>query len=286
MARGRRPLIRHRRDSSLTARFPRSVTAVRADKEVIDFLTNCGNKNLQYLLVPSRLEAALAQLDSDRDGEIDCNEWEDAIETALRELVPQRRLDRVFPLVAIHLAVAKEIAQFTSEFLNAARQCFIMSARGVRHSTSNLRASRRRRGSYAVDASRRPPPAPAQDRQGQLRDARKAGDRPSREGGQKSHRLPQKLRRRELAIPAAPAAPRQSSRCPGYRQVRGARHRRVYCPVSFCVSEIRSFDRLSATQGKPPSTAASRSAWSSWPTSASAASAPRRGPTPNSPSNF
>jgi len=75
MARGRRPLIRHRRDSSLTARFPRSVTAVRADKEVIDFLTNCGNKNLQYLLVPSRLEAALAQLDSDRDGEIDCNEW-------------------------------------------------------------------------------------------------------------------------------------------------------------------------------------------------------------------
>ena len=71
----RRPLIRHRRDSSLTARFPRSVTAVRADKEVIDFLTNCGNKNLQYLLVPSRLEAALAQLDSDRDGEIDCNEW-------------------------------------------------------------------------------------------------------------------------------------------------------------------------------------------------------------------
>ena len=75
MARGRRPLIRHRRDALLTARFPRSVTAVRADKEVIDFLTNCGNKNLQYLLVPSRLEAALAQLDSDRDGEIDCNEW-------------------------------------------------------------------------------------------------------------------------------------------------------------------------------------------------------------------
>ena len=101
-----------------------------------------------------------------------------------------------------------------------------------------------------------------------------------------SHRLPQKLRRRELAIPAAPAAPRQSSRCPGYRQVRGARHRRVYCPASFCVREIRSFDRAPTTQGKPPSTAASRSAWSSWPTSASAASAPRSGPTPNSRSNF
>ena len=115
MARGRRPLIRHRRDSSLTARFPRSVTAVRADKEVIDFLTNCGNKNLQYLLVPSRLEAALAQLDSDRDGEIDCNEWEDAIETALRNKLAQRAKARE----AQAKAAAKEIAKFTSEFLNA-----------------------------------------------------------------------------------------------------------------------------------------------------------------------
>ena len=162
-----------------------------------------------------------------------------------------------------------------------------MSARGARHSTSNLRARRgdgaARTPSTRLVAHR---PAPAQDRQGQLGHARKAGDRPSREGGQKSHRLPQKLRRRKLAIPAAPAAPRQSSRCPGYRQVRGARHRRVYCPASFCVREIRSFDRAPTTQGKPPSTAASRSAWSSWPTSASAASAPRSGPTPNSRSNF
>ena len=267
MARGRRPLIRHRRDSSLTARFPRSVTAVRADKEVIDFLTNCGNKNLQYLLVPSRLEAALAQLDSDRDGEIDCNEWEDAIETALRNKLAQRAKARE----AQAKAAAKEIAKFTSEFLNARLPASEAFAR--------------------VDASPTAPRAgrPAMlyyDRQGQLGHARKAGDRPSREGGQKSHRLPQKLRRRELAIPAAPAAPRQSSRCPGYRQVRGARHRRVYCPASFCVREIRSFDRAPTTQGKPPSTAASRSAWSSWPTSASAASAPRSGPTPNSRSNF
>ena len=38
------------------------MTQVRADKEVIDFLNNCGNQNLQYLLVPSRLEAALLVL--------------------------------------------------------------------------------------------------------------------------------------------------------------------------------------------------------------------------------
>ena len=55
-------------------------------------------------------------------------------------------------------AAAAADEEFSAEFLNAAREVFIMSARGVRHSTSNLRASRRRRGSYAVDASRRPPP--------------------------------------------------------------------------------------------------------------------------------
>ena len=66
------------------------MTAVQSNQKVIKFLINCGNKNLQYLLVPSRLEAALAQLDSDRDGEIDCNEWEEAIETALRNKLAQR----------------------------------------------------------------------------------------------------------------------------------------------------------------------------------------------------
>ena len=44
-------------------------------QEVIDFLNNCGNQNLQYLLVPSRLEAALLVLDTDRDGHIDEEEW-------------------------------------------------------------------------------------------------------------------------------------------------------------------------------------------------------------------
>ena len=49
--------------------------AVRADKEVINFLINCGNPNLQYLLVPSRLDAALNAMDTDRDGHIDADEW-------------------------------------------------------------------------------------------------------------------------------------------------------------------------------------------------------------------
>ena len=51
------------------------VIAVKSNQKVIKFLVNCGEPNLQNLLVPSRLEATLAVLDTDRDGHIDAVEW-------------------------------------------------------------------------------------------------------------------------------------------------------------------------------------------------------------------
>ena len=48
---------------------------MKNNQKVIKFLVNCGNKNLQYLLIPARLESALATLDTDRDGHIDMVEW-------------------------------------------------------------------------------------------------------------------------------------------------------------------------------------------------------------------
>ena len=42
---------------------------------VVLFLINCGNENLQYLLVPARLDAAMAAIDTDSDGEITAPEW-------------------------------------------------------------------------------------------------------------------------------------------------------------------------------------------------------------------
>ena len=51
------------------------MTAVKSNQKVIKFLINCGNKNLQYLLVPARLEAALAAMDTDNDGHVDIDEW-------------------------------------------------------------------------------------------------------------------------------------------------------------------------------------------------------------------
>ena len=93
---------------------------MRADQEVINFLINCGNKNLQYLLVPNRLQAALAAMDTDHDGHIDLCEWEACIEIALQNKLEQRAAARE----AQAKAAQKEIAEFTGEFLSAARQCF------------------------------------------------------------------------------------------------------------------------------------------------------------------
>ena len=50
------------------------VRAVREDRPVIDFLRNCGEGNLQFLLQPARLEKALDQLDTDNSGEVDVDE--------------------------------------------------------------------------------------------------------------------------------------------------------------------------------------------------------------------
>ncbi len=87
---------------------------------MIKFLCNCGNQNLQYLLVPSRLDKALAEMDTDRDGTIDADEWEQCIEIALQNKLAARAAKRELDAKN----AAKEIEAFTSDFLNAARKCF------------------------------------------------------------------------------------------------------------------------------------------------------------------
>ena len=43
-------------DQSGTLEKAEIVTAVKSNQKVIKFLINCGNKNLQYLLVPACVE--------------------------------------------------------------------------------------------------------------------------------------------------------------------------------------------------------------------------------------
>ena len=96
------------------------VVAVKSNQKVIKFLVNCGEPNLQNLLVPSRLEATLAVLDTDRDGHIDAVEWEDCIESALANKLAERAARRELQAKAAQ----KEIEEFTAEFKSAARRCF------------------------------------------------------------------------------------------------------------------------------------------------------------------
>ena len=100
------------RDTELTGRL--------RTQKVIKFLVNCGEPNLQNLLVPSRLEATLAVLDTDRDGHIDAMEWEACIESALANKLAERAARRELQAKAAQ----KEIEEFTAEFKSAARRCF------------------------------------------------------------------------------------------------------------------------------------------------------------------
>ena len=49
----------------------------------MSFLRTCGEPNLQFLLQPKRLERALKVLDTSNDGEVDVDEWEEAINRGL-----------------------------------------------------------------------------------------------------------------------------------------------------------------------------------------------------------
>ena len=98
------------------------VRAVREDRPVIDFLRNCGEENLQFLLQPARLEKALAQLDTDNSGEVDIDEWEEAIYRGLAKRVEQLQAEQERRMRAA--AAADE--EFSAEFLTMARAVFDM----------------------------------------------------------------------------------------------------------------------------------------------------------------
>ena len=142
------------------------VEAVQTNETVVSFLRTCGEPNLQFLLQPKRLERALKVLDTSNDGEVDVDEWEEAINRGLAKRLQQMSEERA----RAARAAAAEDEEFSAEFLSMARQVFQMidkdnsgtlvkaemSARSVRPST------RARRGSHAIDATRclpRDPPA-------------------------------------------------------------------------------------------------------------------------------
>ena len=168
------------------------VDAVKNNAEVIKFISNCGDDNLMFLLHPPRLKKALHFLDTDQSGEIDKEEWDEAISRGLAKRLEQLAAERE----RRERAAEKADAEFSNEFLNAARKCFEMidddqsgtlekaemSARRVRPSTCARRGDGVRSAAAHTPSTRlvthRPIPA----------------QRHGRPRGQGSDRFPHELR--------------------------------------------------------------------------------------------
>ena len=89
---------------------------------MIHFLKTCGEENLQFLLVPARLKKSLDYLDTDGSGELDVDEWEAAINRGLAKRLEQMADERA----RAARAAEKADAEFSADFLNAAREVFLM----------------------------------------------------------------------------------------------------------------------------------------------------------------
>ena len=94
----------------------------RRSQKVIKFLKTCGEENLQFLLHPPRLQKALEILDTDKSGEVDEAEWDEAIQRGLSKRLEQLAAEQERRAKAA--AAADE--EFSVEFLNAARAVFRM----------------------------------------------------------------------------------------------------------------------------------------------------------------
>ena len=108
------------KDYSGTITKEEMVDAVENDNEIVDFLQNSGNLIFKQLLHPKRLEKALADLDTDSDGEISTQEWEEAVEAALRVQLGRLSADQK-RRAALSRA---EDEKFIAEFMAAARKVF------------------------------------------------------------------------------------------------------------------------------------------------------------------
>jgi len=77
---------------------------------------------LQELLIPARLKKAMEDLDTDSDGTVSIEEWEEAIEAALQVQLNKRAAERA----RRRAEAKKERDAYTAEVLVLARQIFAM----------------------------------------------------------------------------------------------------------------------------------------------------------------
>ena len=262
---------------------------------MINFLTDCGNKNLQYLLVPSRPRGrpsrrwdAITTAPSTRTsgafrvctlGRLSTSPAHRSLFRAGRSASRRRREQaraRSAAREAQRKAAQKEIEEFTGEFLNARPPASEAFAR-VDASPTAPRAGR--------EASLPP------HRQGQLRHARQGRNHQGRQGRRKGEELPRHVRRAEPRVPYSASTPAQGARSAGHEQGRrGGGNVRLpgedrSAAWRWLLLTARLGSMAAAVAEKPGSLVDVRSSTAARTRGASA-SATRKRPTPNLASNF
>ena len=155
------------------------VNAVKTDEEVIKFLRNCGEENLQFLLQPARLKKALEVLDEDGSGEIDIDEC-----AARRLSLFIRSTRRLLDGVAVRFSGRATWSRLTGRLARRGASDPARPLEAARPAGRGARAAGARGGQGGRRVQRRVPLDGAQvlrpDRQGRVRDPREARDRAGR----------------------------------------------------------------------------------------------------------
>ena len=237
------------KDGGGTLSITEIVEAVKSDQEVISFLKTCGEENLMFLLHPPRLKKALEALDADGSGEIDVEEWETAINKGLAKRLEQLAIERE----RRERAALRDDAEFSTEFLNAARRCFEMIDKdesGTLEKEEIVRAVRADQVANAASYNR------ANFNLRGLRDLRNCCFRVFGVWWCRNNRttashfapfagrdpLPKDVRRGELAVPAGARAPQEVAGLPRHGRLRRARRRRVARRAASSMVSCRSSD--------------------------------------------
>ena len=149
------------------------VNAVKTDEEVIKFLRNCGEENLQFLLQPARLKKALEVLDEDGSGEIDIDEC-----AARRLSLFIRSTRRPLDGVAVRFSGRATWSRLTGRLARRGASDPARPLEAARPAGRGARAAGARGGQGGRRVQRRVPLDGAQvlrpDRQGRVRDPREA----------------------------------------------------------------------------------------------------------------
>ena len=147
-------------DDSGTLSRDEILTALKEDKRVIGFMRECKEAVLRDLLDPEKIEANLEEVDADKSGEIDMEEWINAVTLSLNAEMEKEKAARERAAAALEEACegedldAIDAALATASEAGVAEEALAKAQKKKTTLERKARGSRFSRGSRASRASR------------------------------------------------------------------------------------------------------------------------------------